>query len=230
MFDQFVIAPHHPDRLARPPARDGALVEHRFHQTLTWNVFRTLELLAPSFWLRRLHARLTGDPAVAAAQVLRVGLWQPLPLPPIQKIDGARADIVADVVIETEHTVWTLLVASSVDGEEDDRRVTQMVDAGSWLAGARQHCCGVIDTAIAGTSIGDVMRRRYGRSRDSLELRSSSRGPSTPRTTTVGAMQWSDLAAILNDGREAASLSAIERALAHNACVWLQTVGVRAAG
>lgn len=70
--EEFVIASHHPDRLGRPAARLGAITTDRFHQTVTWNVFRTLELLAPAYWLRRFHLRLTGDPAVVPAQVLSV--------------------------------------------------------------------------------------------------------------------------------------------------------------
>ncbi len=114
--EEFVIAPHHPDRLGRPAARPGAITDDRFQQTLTWNVFRTLELLTPAFWLRRFHLRLTGDPDTVPAQVLRVSLWRSLPLPPIQRIDGGQPDVVVDVVVETEHVVWTLIVANRVYG------------------------------------------------------------------------------------------------------------------
>ena len=88
---RFVIAPHHPDRLRRPAAAMGVLCEEAFQQVLAWNVFRTLELVSPSFWLRRFHLRLTGEPSVVASQIARVHLWQRLPLPPIQRIDGERA-------------------------------------------------------------------------------------------------------------------------------------------
>ena len=53
-----VIAPHHPDHLCRPAPRPEAVENERFRQTILWNVFRTLELLPPAFWLRRLQARL----------------------------------------------------------------------------------------------------------------------------------------------------------------------------
>ena len=56
--DRFVIAPHHPDRLRRPALPPGAVLDQRFNQALVWNTFRTLELIAPSFWLRRFHLRL----------------------------------------------------------------------------------------------------------------------------------------------------------------------------
>jgi hypothetical protein len=136
--DRFVIAPHHPDRLRRPPARPGAVERDRFQQALTWNVFRTLELLAPAFWLRRLHVRLTGDEPPPAAQIVQVSLWPALPLPPIQRIDGARPDVRVDVAIETEHSVWTLIVARGRDHAADDGdRVAPVVDAGAGSTVAR---------------------------------------------------------------------------------------------
>lgn len=225
--DQLVIAPHHPDRLRRPPARFGALEDERFQQTLTWNVFRTLELVTPAFWLRRLHIRLTGEPSPAAPQIVRVSLWRRLPLPPIQRIDGARADVMADVVIETEHAVWTLIVADGRHHSTDDLdRVAHLIDAGAWLAGARVYCCGVIEVATATASLGDLLKSRYSRSRDSVRLRSDTRGPAMPTMTACGAINWRDLAAVLHECQEAQNLSAIERALARNAVVWLQSVGV----
>ena len=64
--EQFVIAPHHPDRLRRPAPTLGGASAERFAQAVAWNIFRTLELVTPSFWLRRLHLRLTGEPSTPA--------------------------------------------------------------------------------------------------------------------------------------------------------------------
>src|SRR5690348_8761883 len=133
---QFVIAPHHPDRLRRPLPRAGVVERERFHQSLVWNVFRTLELLPPAFWLRRLHVRLAGAALLPAPQVVSVHLWQPLQLPAVLRLDGARADVVVDVVIETEHAIWTLVAAESVsrsfeDGDEESGDlVSRTIDAG----------------------------------------------------------------------------------------------------
>ena len=60
-LDRFVIALNHPDRLQRPVVSLAAASAERFQQALIWNIFRTLELLTPSFWLRRFHIRLTGS-------------------------------------------------------------------------------------------------------------------------------------------------------------------------
>jgi len=221
--DEFVIAPHHTDRLRRPAARVGAIDRDRFQQALTWNVFRTLELIAPAFWIRRLHVRLMGDASPVTPQTIRISLWRPLPLPPIQRIDGASPDAVADVVIETEHTVWTLL-APTAGYDGDDSKVAQVADAGAWLAGAREHYCGIIDTQTTSSSFGGVARRRYARSRESVTLRSATRGSAAPVLTRLGTIEWSALVSILKECQEAQSLTHIERALARNAVEWLRRV------
>lgn len=223
-----MIAPHHPDRLGRPSPRIGAIDSERFQQALTWNVFRSLELIAPAFWLRRLHTRLTGAPPPAAPQIVRVCLWRSLPLPPIRRVDGAQPDIVVDVVIETEHAVWTLIVAADRDQWADEDRAAHVVDAGAWLAGAREHHWGVIEADTTCASLGGVLRSRYARSRESVGLRSATRGPTKPASAACGTVQWTDLAVILRDCETTHTLSAIERALAGNALAWLRAVGLEA--
>jgi hypothetical protein len=226
LLEEFVIAPHHPDRLRRPAAKLGAIPDERFQQAVTWNVFRALELLAPAFWLRRFHQRLIGDPSVVPAQVLRISLWQSLPLPPIQRIDGARPDVAVDVIVETEHAVWTLIVAGTAQAANVHQRMTEVIDAGGWLAGVREHYCGVIEDDTDTTSIGDSLKRRYARSTASVQLRSASRGPAGPSLKGLGGARWRDLAAILRDCEEADNLPAIQRAVARNTLVWLQRVGI----
>ena len=78
--DQFVISPHHPDPLRRRIPRAAAADRDRFQQALTWNVFRTLEMVAPAYWLRRFHTRLTGQPSLVAPQIVQVQLWRRLPV------------------------------------------------------------------------------------------------------------------------------------------------------
>src|SRR5690349_4233423 len=168
--EQFVIAPHHPDRLRRPAAAAGLSADERFQQAAAWNVFRTLELVSPSFWLRRLHTRLTGDAPVVPPQTVRVHMWTRLPLPPIQRIDGERPDVLVDVLIETEHAVWTLVTdllgRNLIDGEV----TAAIVDAGAWFAGRRRHYCGAIESSTASSFRAAVLHQRYARSRDSARL------------------------------------------------------------
>ena len=48
-------------------------------QALTWNIFRTAELLPPAFWLRRLNASLGIALPCPAPVTSKVQLWVQLP-------------------------------------------------------------------------------------------------------------------------------------------------------
>ncbi len=108
------------------PCADVERLPHR------WNS------VAPSFWLRRLQLRLAGEASLVAPQVMSVRLWPGLSLPPIQRIDGRGPDAVVDVVIETEHDVWTLLVPSedAVATLSEDAADVAGMPAHGWRAGA----------------------------------------------------------------------------------------------
>jgi hypothetical protein len=128
-------------RHTNPPLPSG--LRPTLLHALTWNVFRTFELLPPAFWLRRLQARLHSALTLEAApQIVRVELWRALPLPPAPRlIDPDRAEPVADILIETEHVMWTLMVRPD-DRLEDHATgsdpVARLIDAGSWFAGTQR--------------------------------------------------------------------------------------------
>ena len=229
--EQIVIAPHHPDSLRRPPPSLSAIEDDRFGQTLLWNVFRTLELLPPGFWLRRLQARLHMDPVPRAPHTVRVDLWRALTMPLAHHVDGVRPDVVADVLIETEHAVWTLMVcgadlphieAESAKGDF----ASQLIDATSWHAGTRDCYFGVLSRQPRHQDAGVALVERYFRSRDSLRLRSDARGQALSNVRGIGSVRWTDLAAIVRDCEQADVLTHIERALARNAVTWLEQVGI----
>jgi hypothetical protein len=227
---QLIVCPHHPDLLRRPAPRAGDLHADNLEYALTWNVFRTLELLPPAFWLRRLQARLQSAQSLQAAQIVRVELWRALSLPPAQQlVDPGRASPVADILIETEHTVWALMVRSD-DWLEDHVSgtdpVARLIDAGSWFAGTRDFHFGFIVVNPERAPVATALVRRYGRSKNSLLLRSGSRAGSVMNVRGVGLTRWADLAAILRDCEQSPILSDIERALADNALAWLLRIGI----
>lgn len=140
--EQIGIAPHHPDSLRRPSPRLGAVEDDRVNLTLLWNVFRTFELLPPAFWLRRLQARLHMDPVPQAPHTVRVDLWRALAMPLAHHVEGVRPDVVADVLIETEYAVWTLMLCRDdlrhIETESTNGDfASQLIDATSWYAGTR---------------------------------------------------------------------------------------------
>jgi hypothetical protein len=73
---EFILLDHHPDLSRRPEARPGLVEAENRRAALTWNVFRTLELVAPTFWLRRFRARLDALTSLeSGARSLSVRLW-----------------------------------------------------------------------------------------------------------------------------------------------------------
>ena len=229
--EQIVIAPHHPDRLRRPLNRPGAIENDRFRQTLLWNIFRTFELLPPAFWLRRLQARLHMDWFPPAAQTVRVDLWRALTLPPNHHLAGARPHIVADVMIETEHAAWTLMLGGNASRHIDIEsaradHVALLIDATSWHAGTRDCSFGVISDQSGLQDPAVALVERYIRSKESLRLRSDWRGNLLSNVRGVGSLRWADLAAVLRDCEQADVFTNIERELARNVVTWLERVGI----
>ena len=134
--------------------------------------------------------------------------------------------MVADVVIETEHAAWTLVAESARNDLTDGDQAAAIVDAGGWFRGCapallrrdrvERHeqvgWCGVAEPIFT------VTRQR------SAPVCNES--PAAPTHVQWGAIQWSQLTALLQDCCEAANLPPIERALARNALEWLIRVGV----
>jgi hypothetical protein len=166
-----------------------------------------------------------------APQTVRVDLWRPLTLPPTHHLDGARSNVVADVMVETENAVWALML-----GDHDPRHVVSdaqtidsaalVIDCASWYAGTRDCSFGVISCESADQDPGVALVERYFRSKESLRLRSGSRGNLLSNVRGIGTVNWTDLAAILKDCEQADSLTVIERTLALNALKWLGRVGI----
>jgi hypothetical protein len=81
--------------------------------------------------------------------------------------DGLRRpappDVVVDVIVETEYAVWTLIVVSRAQAGNVHERTSEVIDAGGWLAGVREHYCGVIEEDADTQSIGDSLKKRYAR-------------------------------------------------------------------
>jgi hypothetical protein len=226
---RIVLAPHHVDRLRWPAPRIGALAHDRFVQTLHWNVFRTLELLPPALWLRRLHARLTSEVRNTAPHTVSVALWPRLPLPPYELVAAPYRSAVVDVLVETEHAVWAFVDSHAVAEEDNGGAGTPFADvihAVRWRAGTRECCIGVVDWDSNDRRSRPAMMERYARSACSLALRSASTIHAAPPSPPIGTISWSELATVVQDCVDADALSPIERALASNLLLWLGRVGI----
>lgn len=223
----FVVVSHHPDRLNRPAV--GLERGYRgLEQTLTWNIFRTLELLPPAFWLRRLRARLQDSSLGAPAPTIgRVSLWRALQPSPALSLSDSSAPVTPDVLIETEFTVWTLMTLLGRDvrlaDDEPMDPVMRVIDAGSWHAGAREYCFGLIVSDPADAPFATARTRHYAQHRAHVLNRLSHRADGVANLGAIGVARWTDLREILEDCAASDALRGVENALATRALDWLAT-------
>jgi hypothetical protein len=217
---RFVVWPHHPDMLRRP-APSG--MDRSVTQALTWNIFRTAELLPPAFWLRRLNASLGIAPPRPAAVTANVKLWMQLPVPPRHGLSSRHA-VDADIVVETEHDVWAMLVCDNdiasphVDSGID--RVAMMAYAASWYAGRRQCYVGIIVTAPERAPLGISLIRKYQASANALYLRWPDRHHDGSNIIGLGFTTWRRLVAILSEASQGDTLGVVERTIARHTLEW----------
>ncbi len=219
------INPHHPDRLRLPACRPDRVMADRSAHALTWNIFRALELLPPAFWLRRLNARFQNAEIGGPAPVtVKVSLWQWLQPSPGQALTADSEPVLADAVIETEHLVWVLLTTYGADvawadaGASGLDPIGRLVDAGSWLAGRRDLCAGLVVWRPEDAPLGESLVRRYAGQNSVLRFPSS---PAAPALRGAGVAAWADLVAILEDCAASPVLGDLDRLLARTTLHWL---------
>ena len=227
---EIILFEHHPDLLRRPAARPGLAAADDGCAALTWNVFRTLELVAPAFWLRRFRARLIGQPGIeSGSRSLTVRLWPTLSTPPGRPQDGP---IWVDAIVESETAVYGVMAFDETDVSLGDTTlaapdsVLRTIDAVSWYAGVRDCYVALITSDPADTPVGAALIDRYGSSHDALIRRLPHRRDLLMNVRGIGRMTWRDMASIIRDCAEAGSLGALERFAAEQTSRWLDSLGI----
>jgi hypothetical protein len=225
-----ILLDHHPDLAGRPPGALGDVKAHNRCTAMTWNVFRTLHLIPPSFWLRRFRARLVGLSSLEPpSQTMDVRLWFALPAPPQSGYDE-RIDV--DVLVETETAVYGVLVfnESDVDTGDSSRAcpdaVLRVIDAVSWYAGVRECYIALVTSDPSHTPIGTSLVRRYGASREVTFRRLSHRRDRLANVAGIGGLTWADMASIMRDCAEADVLTEFECYAASRTACWLGSIGI----
>lgn len=149
---RLLISPYHPDTL-RYPAAAVVTPSERLRHALTWNVFKTLEQIAPSLWMRPLVARCAGLPDAynSAPQVTMVTCWTTLePAPSARLRRGGRQPMPVSVIIDTDDTVITLLTPSPAEllsrvlSDTAENGLLDVAEATAWLAGTRSAYISVV--------------------------------------------------------------------------------------
>jgi hypothetical protein len=221
-----IVHAHHPDWLRAPEPRAGRVHEDRTRAALTWNAFRTLASIQPSFWLRHLHARVFGfDERYRAPGALDVRLWAPDAL---SSPGTARMDTV-DVVLESQEAVWGFLtvferdVIVTCDDAEGPDPIRRTIDAVARIAGGRRCFVGLIASSESTAPIGARLVRRHAAQRRSGRLRGE---PEGRNVLGIGMGTWGTVAAVIASAATAPAVDRPERLALSRCLAWLAAGGV----
>ncbi len=227
---QFILLDHHPDLARRPEAKPGRIDTGNLSAALAWNVFRTLELIAPAFWLRRFRARLdVPTPLAPVGQTLSVRLWAALPTPGER---GQLEPVCVDALVESETAVYGVMTFAGSDLELGDSTrarpdaILRTIDAASWHAGVRDCYVAFVTTSCADSPVGSGLIDRYRGSRDALLRRLPHRRDGLTNVRGIGRMTWRDVAGIIQDCAGSESLTDLERFAARRTGRWLDSLGI----
>jgi hypothetical protein len=143
--DNLIIDRYHPDLAAMRGSKRDKLRSENSEDALTWNVFRSLSQIDPSFWLPLLHAK--AFPAQGPApvpQIVTTHLWMEIHPPPSLRLHQKDEDpSEIDVVIETEVSVWFIEakfksdISTRTTNNPARDQIIRNLDVGSWYAGVR---------------------------------------------------------------------------------------------
>jgi hypothetical protein len=218
-----IIERHHPELVRRMTAGSGP-GGAATRTALTWNVFRTLQLIAPAFWLRRLRARLDLPVGGHAPTCLDVHLWPALP-----RFAPHIRDGVLDVAVETDTAVLGLVTRYRDDIPVETAgpdHLLQAIEATAWLAGRRECLVGIVTSDPLDSPVAAGLAVRYGSRLDSLHTRLG--GVAAGSVGGVGLARWEDLLDVLLDCADTPVLTPLERTAAASAAGWLRPLAVNA--
>lgn len=224
---RLLISPYHPDTLRYPAAGPVTTPGDRLRHALTWNVFKTLEQIAPTLWMRPLVARcaVLAEGYASAPHITTVTCWSKLePAPSARLRRARRGEVPVDVVIDTDDTVVALLTPGPV--ELQSRVVSDTVEDGlldvgeavAWLAGTRAAYVGVV--LPVGTDLqfwGPLVQRRA--ERVHRVMQSSDRAPANLRG--IGVTNWPALHDLLTEVAGSTFIAESEKRLALAAVDWM---------
>ena len=222
-----LVSPYHPDTLRDPSSGPDATHSDRLRHALTWNVFKTLEQIAPSAWMRPLVARATGLPEgyASAPQITSVTCWSNLhPAPNALLRRGRRLNVPFGAIVDTDDTVVTFLTPSRTEmldtvlSETAEGGLLDVAEATAYLAGTRSaYVSVVLPTEVEEEVWAPRVQQRAERVRRLLS--SSERSPENLRG--VGATTWGALHELLSEIAHSRFISRTEQRFAIAAVNWM---------
>jgi hypothetical protein len=226
--DNLIIDRYDVGFLSMRGAKTDSMRSENSEDALTWNVFRSLAQVDPTFWLPRLFRRGFGNDGDVRAVSVGVKLWQRVQPPPALRLfqkDEGESEI--DILIETERIAWFIEAKFRSDVSErttnnpERDQVIRNVDVGSWFAGVRDFYFSLLLLDSARGTKGMALIERYAASRDEVLRRLPHRPDRLANLRGIGLLRWSDLAAVLAECAEEAPRDD-ERAYARHAVEWLE--------
>jgi hypothetical protein len=224
---RLLVSPYHPDTLREPSSGPASTQSDRLRHALTWNVFKTLEQIAPSIWMRPLVARATGlpDGYSSAPHITAVTCWSNLqPAPNAMLRRGRRHSVPVSAIVDTDDTLITFLTPSPT--EMLDRVLCETAEAGlldvaeatAYLAGTRSaYVSVVLPVEVEEPVWASRVRRRA----DHVNRVLSSSGRSLENLRGMGATTWNALQELLAEIARSRFISRSEQRYASTAVDWM---------
>jgi hypothetical protein len=224
---RLLVSPYHPDTLRYPAPGPVVRATDRLRHALTWNVFKTLEQIAPGVWMRPLIARCAGLPEGynSAPHVAAVTCWSDLkPAPSAMLRRGRRNGVPVDVVIETDDTLVAVLTPSQQDllarvvSDTADDGLLDLAEATACLAGTRSAYVTVVLPVAADEEVWSARVRR--RAERVLRVLNAS-GRTASNIRGIGVTTWAALHELLCDTSASRFIPVNEQRIAATTAGWM---------
>src|SRR5688500_5561155 len=227
--DNLIIDCYHPDLATMRGAKREMLRSENSKDALTWNVFRSLIQVDPSFWFPLLRAKAFPDSEPGPVpHIVNTHLWEQVHPPPSLRLhqkDEDSSEI--DVIIETEVSVWFIEAKFKSDISTKTRnnptrdQVVRKLDVGSWYAGTRDFYFALLimdaERGPKGVQVVTALDQKV------PELQHRPDGMKNIRA--VGQLLWRDIADVLQAAAEGAPKDD-ERGYARRAAGWMKERGL----
>jgi hypothetical protein len=196
---------------------------------VSWNVFRTLRQIDPTFWVTDLMAHAFGHAPSTDVRQTTVELWQAAAPPPALLQGGDEGISEIDVLIENPH--WVLFIEAKLKSDistgttvrPDRDQVLRNLDVGSYYAGVRDFYFALLTTDPGRSPKGAAALLTYA-DREALRSRLPHRHDGLANLRGIGTLTWVTLHSILTSVASTTS-SPLEQGYATRCAAWLQTRG-----
>jgi hypothetical protein len=227
--DNLIIDRYHPELAAMRGSKRDRLRSENSEDALTWNVFKSLGQIEPSFWLPLLRQKaFPTAPPLSPPQLVTTHLWINVSPPPSLRLhqkDEGMSEI--DVIIETEVSVWFIEakfksdISTRTTSNEERDQIVRNLDVGSWYAGTRDFYFALLIMDEEKSPKGVQVLKAVWPSLPALPHRPDG----MKNIKGVGLLRWRDVAEVLQAAADDAPRDD-ERGYARRAVGWMRERGL----